>query len=835
MGRFSVVLDPAGYYRPSEPGFDWIQNGNQLIQKSKLTPEFTVGGLNPTLYSPEGSEWMVCRPYQMDPSWPSAGLATNCILRKSLWTFGSGITAFEYQPSRQPDGTSSSGWEWIGIARTPSSLASLDGTSYSAIATAAGVTLPSGFATIATCSSNLDGQDITQQDYHPIIWWGAYPPPREPLIFGFGQLAFILYAESVCVLINRSMDRTTWETLGTYRLTGNATPAYGPSELTPGAGSVLATGAGRVKFNGLMVMPIGFDHIYLLPTGAKPIGIRIRDSGQTPSPSRLFSTGAWWIAAAPSQTVTFHAEIVAYQSGTLRAPADPLINLGQGYAPTVSPTVAASALIYSMSAGDVSYVYSGTFTTATSASSGQAISYGLNDSAGNPWVSNGARYSGNPSVTITPGNPGTNRGFLSPMLRMWEIRFPIVLSARARSQEILDGTKVRSWRASASRTSPDGRRIVIELNALGSEAVRISGHDIRDSYPVEIWEDTDDNGSLDTMRVAGWVESVDMAEIASEQASGRSTPVRNLVITAKGLLSRGAAPGGEWVMIPQVLNPSGAGFIEHSYAVAVALAAMGFDTTDTSKVGFQTDPLTGTSIARLPGTWGRSLSAEGVQNDSPWAPSEGEGKLEYAERIATTWRGWRLHEGLNGFIYYRSDYAVDVLVDGSTYTIAATIYRSRAEATAAGVTGQYVLAEDVSRAIETPIANAIRVKGEDADAKQTATLIDRDVLSLTTTSYRNFLGELRMLTIYEKMGIDRASRAQIARAMLRRTKIRHVSRTITVPLAPWQIGSGIIVGSFITIQNRGNYLVNEIELECIKSATGSGSVLRTKITGELVN
>jgi hypothetical protein len=256
-----------------------------------------------------------------------------------------------------------------------------------------------------------------------------------------------------------------------------------------------------------------------------------------------------------------------------------------------------------------------------------------------------------------------------------------------------------------------------------------------------------------------------------------------------------------------------------------------FDVTDTNSVRISGDPWSGTAIARLPGTWGNNVGGTNTQEHHAWAPGEDETKLDYVVRVGREWRDWLIYTRLDGLVWYHPNLVAE-LADGSArYFVSATIYRTSAEAVAAGApAGQRYLA-GVQRDVIQPLANVVIVNGTTLPPELPGPTLDRDLGSILNTSAENFVGEAKTRTLTTKFALRRAALNQLARIALRRWKRRKVIRSFRVPLAPWDLESDapVDVGYVVTFAGRGTYVIRHIQVRLL-----ARDKYMTRITGELV-
>lgn len=836
MGRHYVVLDGPGYYRCSEPGYHFFITGDEWLRKVT-----TVAGRPETsprlLWNPPGTEWVLPLPLQVGPGWYNDLTLDKYVLTSAMWTFASGITPLSFEwGTRLPDGTSSPENLGVAIPRIPSGVTSLDTTSYTALESAAGINLPADMATVAIAGTAPNGRPLSEADYHPYFAWGAYPAPHDTLVFGFAQFALILFRSALYVLSSPQNDRQTWKLLHRVDLKKPPTGIRVPSAVESFSGSVVSTAPGGLAQRALIVCPVGPDHLHIDCFGVSAL-VEARKSSDPLTQARLFKPGNWWIGAPEGAKVAFQAQVVGYNPLGFLSPlgAPSLFDLGTYYKPTAAPE---QSVGFRFGGCDGLALTSGIdgdgFNYTEETASRQRITWGLTDELGDPRASDGTHSEGNLNLILSGGHVGATDSpssdfYLAPQFRRFDLRFPPVLTARAHSTLILNDLQFAKWEGEATLREADGKRFHVDLFDGGVAALSASGHDRREGYPLEVWEDLNGDGTLDVLRLAGWLESPDLT-LVRVRSGGQ--PFLTYRMSGRALLSRGNDKNGMWEFLPFMVDPTSPGTVEHSFIVRECVHQTGFDVTDPLRFVAHTDPFSGTALARIPETWGLTNGASGIDHSKSYQPQWSQARIPYAEEIATRFRGWILREYLNGFIEYGPDPALWIQ-DYGAYTVSCALYPDHARATLAGVPGQCYEAE-ACRVMESPKANTIRLSANPGAADFIPQVIDRDLRGITDPTYANYLGEPRVYgEIIEAAYSVKALKA-LARVALARLKRRKTQWTVTVPtLAPWEMGPGEpYLGGVIRIYDAltyGDYLVNAIAVEHVKRG-----LHRTQFTVELV-
>lgn len=834
MGRVKIILDPDGYQYASEPGIMWTVNGRDLDEKFR--PDPAKPALADTkLFNPPGSDWLLARPRQWSPTWYQDSRLERHVIPDAYWTFAGGVTHREYEFTRLPAGAQYTANLWV-QAFVPASFTSLDSCDYTALGTAAGITFPAGFGTVAFADQFTAGSVPTPADTRlvgsitPYLQWVTYPEPFDVLVFGFSDLALILDGKDVYVLQSPDNDKQTWKLL-----TRGANKAQRVERASSGGGSITSAASAAAEIRSLLAMLVGFEHLYLFDGNLdNVIAPKIRAIDPETGLSPLPADGSYWFGAAPRQAFGFQCQIVGYEEADSRAinAAAPAkhFDLGPYYKPSVDPELAQhSAITYQTGDDppDVSPVTNGAVTILHT-ESGQALEFGLLDEDGDAWESDGTHQAGSVYVAITPGDQLTPFwGYLCPQLHIIDIKFPVVLTNRVNDPLTLDDTQWRDWEAETSYDDPYGKRIQVSLWDAGAKRLIDAGFDRRGSFPIHIVETI---GITDHVRVAGWVRELELAlDRMTDPDTGEAIQV--YTFQAAGLLSR---LEDDWQYLPQICDPDGDGYIEHTYAVAEVLKQRGFDTSNSAVYVARTDPWAGTDVARLPGTWARQPGQIGQRIESPYAPDWDKSPREYL-RMIEEFRGWRLYEALDGLIRYHDDFRLQAQL-AAPYYAPDTLYWSKATAAAAGRAGQYVMADPV-RHIDEPEANVIRVTGKGYEGLILPQYLERDVISIEGPSTDpDFVGEPRVLGIVTKLAVDEQSMAQVCRVALKSRKRRKVAWSVSIPLAPWRFGSvALAAGDCLALDGDhfGGQLVVHLQVRQIKShATIGSDYLESRVTLE---
>jgi hypothetical protein len=669
MGRIYVELDPSGYYRVDEPGFSWSWSGRKLLEgysQHEYHKRF-VGAF----HNPPNSDWILPTPRQWQPDWYRSVDFANSVMGLARWGFASGLSATTFEPSKVGGEVGYSSNVWVSIPYIPSGTVPLDATSYTALGTAAGVSL-TNFGTVASAWTNPLGGTL-QESYHPFWQVKHFPEPHNKIVLGWGRFAFVLTGSQYFMLESPDGGRIAWQLIASGTIGGGE--AQSALKARSASGSLVGTTPFYAVDTSLLVLPVAGNQIYLhFTVGGKPevpIPVKLE------FPLRDLNVN-WWVGAAPGQHVAYQCQVVCYPD-SVELPGLPIAtgpylwDLGGDYNPTEDPHLGVYNSIYSLVSGtDLSSSNDGTTYTSSSSYSGQSVQVQLLDEDGFTWVSDGTHTKGTVRVSLLSGNPAPNGRYMAPAVRRVEMRFPPKLTPRANSSLILDDTQYSSWMCETAYRDTLGKQGELRFPTIESALMTTALLDHRGSYPVHFLEDTDADGIGDTLRAAGWVTSPDVSVLSAEdtpkpEGGERALPIQQWAIKFGPLLRR---TDTRWIYVPQVTDPDHA-FVEHGWAIEQALFQKGFATSDPTRVFVYPDPLAGTNISRLPGGPAEQDGSAGVEAEPPYRPKAGQKALAWMETIRDEWSGWVLYERLDGQVNYHPDLILELLYDASNVSLGA--------------------------------------------------------------------------------------------------------------------------------------------------------------------
>jgi hypothetical protein len=833
-----VVFDPPGYRYTEEPGFHYSITGKDFA--SKLAPTPNAAGLfaHNFLVHPD-LDWIIPRPRQWSPTWYTDSRLDQHVITRDLWAFASGITTREFELTKKSDGTTFPDNKWVQVSRIPDPTTSLDTCNYTTLGTAAGVAMPAGIVTIAVTATTPVGASLTGAPGHcftPQFEWSAPPPPDDVLVFGFGDLAFILAGDTVTLCrATTPGSKAAWERLGGP---WNGVKPYGGYVNAWDQASAPLTMAPyhQLRMRGLKVVQFGFNFIVVYLNGNEGIPVKLNDQKPATAADPIFRAGSWWVGMAPGQKAFWQAQVIGYEAASTTFAVDaghPLIlfDLGSSYQPTIAPERAVRGLIHTAFPSDQVAADTAGLVTATSAYTGNQIAFSVSDGDGDIWDSDGTRHAGGFSLSLLPSTPGELDGaYLAPGVELFELRFPVKFADRDSTPLPLADTEWTRWSCETSYREPRGKRIEIDLKPTGAALFYSGGYQRRGCYPVHIMEDTDADDIADTIRVRGWVTDPEIEVLLVADDAGTDV-TRITRVHAEGLLARvDRLPA----YLPQLVNPTGDGTISHRYAASEAFQQSGFDPTTDTYIAFST-AFAGTSWDLLPGTWAQTSDVIAKRGASDWAQTWDETHLKYIERLANELLGWVVYETWDA-IYYHPDLAFD-LESGGLYFPGGTIYRNHANALAAGVPGQCYRVGVGGRIIE-PRGNRVRVLAADYEDRLTPWRLDTYPLAITDPSNEHFTGEPITVALMADLtdGEDAAIRS--ARVFLFQCYRRIFLTDNNIPLAPWVIDGdddatvGRVWGFEASLPAA---ILVHAETEQLTSRPGTASHFETRLIGEKVS
>lgn len=824
MARTWVVLDPPGYKRTVHEAWDYQLRASDFQRIFITNPAAqAISTLTQNFFFPGPlASWISCMPRQFVAPWNYDSRLGDHVLRQVQWTFATGLSPYETNPPQKVSTAVSPiqpANKWITIPRIPDTTTSLDATDYGSLGDAIGGDLPAGTVTVATCDTT-PADDTIPRDALPHMRYLFYPNPDDVMVWGWNNMAAVQRGRTLFLCRSPSGDRDDWEqvyrgdiTLGpvTANPQGNRTSGGGPAAIWDEEHFGIRTQI-------LTILQHGPNEVYLY-SGAKHLGLAVLQNelpiGPITSP---FIQGNWWIAGFPGQRLTYQAQIVGFEAATTSTYHPVVFDLGALNNPTA--TLQHNALFF-LHDDEVTFSEETSGYRQTGDNSGEVAEYAPIWMDGTKWASDGAHHVGSFRLALTPGNTAGG-GYLAPQWKLADLHFPATLTPRSVSTLVLSDQQFRTWMMEANSHEPDQGRLCVELTPGAAAALEAANLHERTDYPIHITEGPTSPGAV--LIGAGWVQEVLLDE--ERVAMGGEPDVSLYRIEARSLLTRADQP---WPSPPCIVDPGGGGYVEHTYAVGRALDASRFDPTDTNVVRMAPDPDAGTAISQLPGTWGVKIQGTDQDDAFYWAPRENEHKLDYMLRLGRHWSDWLVYTRLDGLIWYHPQLVSEIVENGAVYFLSATIYRTRAEAVAAGAPeGQRYLA-GIQRDVVQPTANQIIVPCRTRPPEEPGPSRVLDADSIVTPSAENFIGEEKTRTIETDLAVGRDAADRIARTALRRHRLRRVIRSFRVPMAPWELlaAAPVDVGYVVRFQGRGTYVIRHIQVRLLQT-----DHYITRITGE---
>jgi hypothetical protein len=801
MPRLQVIVNPSGFWTTTERGFSTKWTGDELARRGLIN--MSDYGASSGFWNPPRSSWLLGRPYQFDAAWYRDALFGSYTHRQTSWSFAANVSAnvsefgFWDSPSEQ-----FSHAQMMNFGQIPATLGTQPiAVNFTTLATAAGVTLPTGIGVVAS-TKNPQAMGAT-----PSITWVRQPEPQDTFIFGFGQFAVIVTDRQTIVLQAADLGYQSWVRKA------NSAGAQLPQHSLIGNPLVASH---QMQQRGLVVTQVGWNQLYLMERiNSEPVIVTTR-AAPTPlqkasgQPNQILG-GPFWIAAAPGQKVLANVQTTAYRDANH-------ITLGSGtvnddtskrwfdctfaYPPSVAPQVVIDGIMHGTGnpvgtgiTGGLQFLDPATLEYAEV----QMVNH--NHAA---WLTGVGNFRGAFHVLLQASSGPNALSIYSPQIRSIEMRFAPVIVARSGTDTVLTDTQFKPIQVEASLADPEAKKLTIPLKPSGIAVLEAAGISTWDNVPVEVWEDSNDNGTADVKRAAGWI-----TEPPSKGTHGPN--YSDMVLTAQGMLLGRA--DRHFHYRHHLAAWSSGGRLLHTDAIVSTLLQWGFDVTSTSAVEFESD-LDEDMVKYLPGP-SEEPTESGEVPTSAYAPDWDETGLEYIRRIAEQWRKWLLYEGISGKIWYEHDVVDDLIDLGQTPSSEATFYLTHAAAAGAGAHQHQVYMAGLERWGRPPKANFIRI----IPPKNTIPhVIDKDVLSATSTAAENYLGEYIPHIMQPKWAaadeLFIARLAIVARHALRRFRRRVTGHHWRCLCAPWQVlPSGVDLNSVVTLQNLGLHRITHINVE----------------------
>lgn len=823
MGRYFVELDPTGFSWATEPGaaFEWSAVKWLEAQRARVAKGVTT--IPDNFFTLPGSPWVMCKPKQLNPLWyQDVGMGNHVLRGDEDWTWAAeiGATVKHFDPSKKPGEAGHPDNLWTTIPTVPDDTTSLFLPNWTAISNAAGFALPDDMKVLGQASDSPVGGGFT--NLTPFIQVRTPPGPDDTVAFGFGEYCLIFSGSGVTLVqVSDSPIPQQYRRLGTwsYSAPTRQISFAGTQSFAQTLRSVLA-----------VICPPG--HMGLIFGGGNDAQV-VEAYATEPGEFRaaIVNEYSWWIAApVGAGPITFQMQVTGYEDADGMAfqggPVASDFDLGPIYRPAIEPAIDAYVSVFSLTSGDLELIQTTNSFSLENTLTFSRVQMELQDESGAAWVSDGTHHKGRWYVKLT----SSLLGYLTPYIRDFALKFPVYLIPRLASPLMLDDSQFSTFDVSTSLYEPDGKRLTVDLFDSGLALLTDAGFDEREGYPVLIWEDVNNDGDPDTIRAAGWVHRPEITELKAETDDANA--IQQYRLSAKGILSR--ADCG-WLILPQMVDPLGGGYVEHTYAVGQAMLAAGIDVIDPQQFVAATDTMAGTARSRLPGTWANKPYTLQLDAKNVYTPKYDESKLEYAERIASLWAGWLIYETLGPRVRYHPNLMFELSLGGIFYYYSAELYSNETDALAASAPRQKYLA-GATQTVRPVEANSIRVEGpegEDGAEPSFSPVVIHDPLGWNSPAYENFVSEPRPAPPLVLEMADTQQSAQIlAQVALLTMGQRGVDRQLTVPLAPWDmVAVGLVdVGFVVRVQGMAptDRLITHIGVRLLKS--GPVSELRTTLT-----
>lgn len=840
MARIWVRLDGPGFNYCSEPGFMAQWSGRELHEAFiKAWAEEHPGEVPPDskLWIPPGTDVLMPRPRQFSPDWyKDARLDQHVITLASgsyLWNpqVDASTMVKAWNPNNLTNGTNPAPEdEWITVA-IPAALDEIIAYDWPSFFAAASGDEIAGYGTVAKAQETPRGELFGERQYAPFIQFLAYPQPDTPVALHFGDLALVCWRDTVSLvqettlndegeIVFKRLDQWGWD-----EVQHGVSKRYGARF----GGGVIPLIAGintHVRSVGIIPLPPRQVLVCFGSGAAFPVTVR------SSTTERILSSaaGGWNLLAAPSTRLTFQVQVMGFEVGDTAAFGTgdanfPVVwDLGANYKPSVDPAISAYGYLFE------DPTIPGGPTTSQTPNQWEFLASGyddrilidLYDVPGDPWQSDGIKTKGSFHVQLRPPITGNAEGYLAPVLTRIGLKFPAVHAPRLGSELILDDTDFADVEMSWPLGKTEGKFIRVKVWDRGTAPFALGNHDLRTDYPVEILE-TDDIFGAYVVRAVGWVQSCEFSEYRYDPLT--ETNVGIYTLEAAGLLSR---LDTDWEYVPQMFDPNGNGAVEHSYCVKETLYQAGLDTANTVEVQVYRDPYTGQGPAKMPGEWSQQANVPGLRTGNPAAPDHNRTKREYLDFVKTL-RGWIVYEAHQP-VQYHPDLLSELLLAkvppgvAPTYYVSATLYSSHATALAAGRDARQCYQLLPTRSIEPPVANVIKIVPENDTGAPEAVILDRLTDALTETAdFDVFTGEPKVKVLKSKLAVSADAAKTLARAALLLLMRRKTAWQVICSLPVWEIAgaSDVEVGEVITLEGKGDYLIDDVHMHLVHSRTAA--------------
>lgn len=630
-----------------------------------------------------------------------------------------------------------------------------------------------------------------------------------------------------------------------------------------------------VIFQDFGIVPVGYDHLFLASLGGEGHMFQVRQPILPRSPKlNCFDhvgAGKWWFACSVGRQLFVQVEKTAYgqaehvkqtQIDESNPPTDPpdepwveqvgplMFNMGKGYNPSPQPQLFVDGLVHGGASGSGDQVENDVSELldsgrrygkqVTNSATNESLTVSLytphlkkfNNSSGGTEKA----HAGYLRITLTPATDNES----APQLCLARIRFPELVLPRVRStpssetiiSEFTEGTEEGVYAANVHWQSLKvgcayhdllGKVMVFEIVETVYQPGQVPLADLetaltpyykRQKFPVEVREDTNGDSVYETVRIAAWVDKIEIVQVKWNDFDndGKSdTVTRVFRFQCHGLAKRLDQP---WLYLPSVEDMEGdqpsianGSRLTHLGSIQKALTQGGFIISSPGVFAFDDDSTEPDDLRYLPGD---SLSMEAVagmrKRKNTYAPEPDQKRAHYMQHVAHNWAGRALFEKLDGRICYLYDLIQRIYQYGSNPDLLpvprAVFYRSHQEAiNNAGVElswnrvpGLFMLETPSPVFIPQPVqGNCVRVAAKSATGDLEAITILKDLKSIhgdpvVGAAYENFIGEPKIVSLNLKdLAVNAAAANRVAHEFLLELGLRGELFQFATPFLPWQM------------------------------------------------
>lgn len=823
-------------------------------------------------WCPYFSEWFCARPMQFSKDWNAARPEySRHLVTKDQWTFSPSLTPNDWFFNDTPEAPGAND-PWVMITPEDTTVSVMN-VNFANIAKCLGAASFESTPKVFTQTRNqIDGR-IT-----PYFQWISQPSPKEAVILGFADFAFVIIGDASALVRNTDFPgHQDWQLVATRGIGHVLNWAHESDYKLDVSGSQRS----------LAVIPIGDNELYLTKREARGIWwTKTRPDanlvqGGAGIPFQLKS-GNWWIAATQFTKMLYQVQTVGYETASFFPPTPPTtdptvesvlnptqewFNLGQEYTPTTTPPDIRADILFFTGVGD-------TLTTEfpdpaiaryTNPVDNSRIEISMLNQNYNLWSSDGHSFRGAFQVGIFPNTlpAGFGQECWSPQIRKIQLVFPAVLQDRPANEivlydqrhennlgQIFPGGFKPGWDYTSGLREPRSNRLDINLTTFGTRILEATGLDNKHDYsivfclvgaPGDAVQFNPATGKYFGEVIRAWVsEPMNKGELS--WGAQESHPIRDGEIHARGMMERANESWNRMSVLQPLLNAKD---LFHQQVITVAFQQSGIVNPDPSNpTKIVIGPDTADQIFQIvPGYATIKTGDTGMVQNLGYAPDWDEKKIEYAWRIANDWRKWLLYERTDGTIVYQKD-PIDFIYEGLTPTLIPdlTLWKTSQDAMDANADHRlfyHTLSHVSVQPVSTNFVRIIPALGtipqviiQDLRGCKQPNPLGPFQPGFGDPTYENYVGfVVRPAVFHPKLGNNIEAIKIIAAQYLLRRRRRIVTRTVGVRLPPWEMG--IDLNSAVAVYDSPDPNVYSIYQVVKLQVTQLGNeVYDTLITGE---